>query len=210
MGEIADWINKIKGILLLLPMVLVFLSPVGAHAEGAQFLWSSQFSVSQEYDDNIDLESTDPKDDWITTLSQGITLGIATEEIAANVDFSFGYAFYQERPDNNSFRTNFNLSGFRDIPVTENIILDLDSSLNISEDPVEVDEAVASVRHSRNKYLRARTVARLTYQFGEEDKLYFGYGNMILENGDPEVEDSREYNPFIGLTIGSTFTTALI
>ena len=190
----------IKGILLLLPMILLFIFPVSAHAEDAQFLWSTRFSVSQEYNDNIDLDSADPKDDWITTFSQGIALGIRTEEIDTNIDFSFGYAFYQENPDNNSIRTDINLSGFEDIPITENLILDLDESLKISEDPIESDELVASEHTGRNRYMRNRLTARLAYQFGEDDQFYWGYGNIILENTDPDTEDSFEHRPFIGMS----------
>ena len=191
-------IMKKRGILLLL-MIFVFALPNISYSEQAQLLWSTRFSLSQEYNDNIYLDNNDAVDDWITTISQGLTLNIKTEETDARVDFQLGYAFYKDRSDNNSFRGNINLSGFKDIPITENLMLDLDSSLNISEDPVEADEEVVSTRRSRNRYMRGRSTTRLTYRFGEEDQLYGGYGYTLLENSDPDIEDSKEHRPFIGL-----------
>lgn len=193
-------IKKLNAILFLPSLFVLFSLPTSALSQESQFLWSTQFSVTQEYDDNVNLESTNPKDDFITTVNWGINLGIKREAVDARADLSIGYAFYQAESENNSYRTNLNLSGFRDIPVAEDITLDLDESLNISEQPVEEDEQVVSVRRGRNRYMRNRTNMRLSYLFGEQDRFYLGYSNILLKNQDPTLADSLEHRPFTGLT----------
>lgn len=184
---------------LLLWAVLIFFYPPCVSAQ-MEFYWNSALSLSQEYDDNINLTENNTEDDFITLITESIGFGVRSEDFDASIDLSLGFSFYKEQKDNNSFRSNINLSNFKDFPLSENLILDLDGSFNISEDPVEIDELVASDRVGRNRYIRNRSSARITYQFGEEELIYGGYGNTFLENSDPDVEDSLEHKPFLGLS----------
>ena len=171
-----------QAILVLLGLLLAW--PGTIHAETAEFVWGSQSSISFEYNDNVELDNQNPIDDFITTLWQGFSLGIRTEEIEPTVNFRIGAAFYQERTDLNSIRMNLDLSGFKGIHLAENLVLDLDQSLQISEDPIELDESVTSVHRTRDRYLRNRFRGRLNYQCGEEDQTYFLYENVNLATQD--------------------------
>ncbi len=197
---------------LLLSVLSLFLlgSPYAAgSAQGAEFYWSTGFHASQEYNDNIFLENDneDPEDDFITVLSQSLTLGIRTEEIDSSVNFSIGYAMYQEREDSGDIRGSIDLNGFRDVPLSDNLVLSLDENFSVTEDPIEFGPATEldrqdpfySNREERTRYYRNRFRGELAYQFGEEDRIYWGYANTLLENSSDTFQDSMRHQPFAGV-----------
>ena len=203
-----------KGAMLLSTLSLsLVLSPffTTAATHAAEFYWTTAFNLSEEYDDNIYLENDEPVDDFITLAEQDFTLGIRTEDVDASVDVSIGYAHYQEREDSGDIRGDIGLSGARDIPLSDRWLLDLDESFMISEDPLEFgptedpealaedEDAVYSNRRERNRYCRNRFRGELAYRFGEEDEVYGGYENTLLENSDKDVQDSMEHQPFAGV-----------
>ncbi len=195
------------GILVL--VLSLFFATAATHA--AEFYWTTAFNLSEEYDDNIYLENEDPVDDFITLAEQDFTLGIRTEDVDASVDFSIGYALYQEREDSGDIRGSIDLSGARDIPLSDRWLLDLDESFTISDDPLEFgpaedsealvqdEDTVYSNRRERNRYYRNRFRGELAYRFGDEDEVYGGYGNTLLENSGDDVQDSMEHRPFAGV-----------
>lgn len=193
---------------LVVGLILFLFLGSAAPAVGAEFFWSTAFNISEEYDDNISLKNEDTGDDFITEISQDFILGIETEKIRTSINFGLAYAFYQERENTGQFRTNFNLNGFRDIPVSDNWFLDLNEFLNISEDPIELTPTGPEgeplenyrARESRNQYIRNLFRGQLSYMFGEEDAFYWGYSNTLLENTDQDIADSMQHEPFAGLT----------
>jgi hypothetical protein len=80
------------------------------------------------------------------------------------------------------------------------VTLDLDESLQISEEPIEISEDVTSERRSRDRYYRNTAGGKIDYYFGERDFLYVGFNHILLENEDPSVEDSQRYRPMAGIT----------
>lgn len=182
------------------------LISVGA-AQGAEFYWNTTFNLSEEYDDNIFLEENDKTDDFITLVSQDFTLGIRTQDLDVGVDFSIGYAYYKERGGSGDIRGDINLSGARDIPLSDRLFLTLDESFRVTEDPIEfgptedIETAteVYSSRRTRNRYYRNLFRGELAYRFGEEDDFYWGYRNTLLENSNKELQDSMIHNPYAGI-----------
>jgi hypothetical protein len=197
----------------IVSLLLLASFPARSGAEDAEFYWNTAFRASEEYNDNIFLESEaeGPVDDFITVLSQSLTLGVRTQEIDASIDLSVGYAFYQEREDSGGIRGNVDLNGFRDIHLSDNWVLDLDESFTVTEDPIEfgpdTDEGVYGIerdpyysnREERERYYRNRFRGELAYQFGEEDELYWGYTNRLVENSSDRVRDAMWHQPFTGL-----------
>jgi hypothetical protein len=57
----------------------------------------------------------------------------------------------------------------------------------------------STVRKGREPYWINTADLRLNHQFGALDSIYAGYVYSILENQDPEVENSERYTPSIGL-----------
>jgi hypothetical protein len=181
-------------------LALSHLLAIHAFAAGGEIYWRSQSSLSLTYDDNIFLTNENKVDDIITLISETIRIGIRSEDFDAGIDVSIGYACYEENDQNNGLRWNINFANFKDYPLAENVFLDLDGYLSLSEEPIELDELYASDRNrSRNQYFRSRAGATIRYEFGEEEDLSLGYRNILLENDDPTIEDSREDRPFFGL-----------
>jgi hypothetical protein len=185
--------------LFLAVFVSLSLFSSDAFGEEAQFQWSARMSASEKYHSNIYLEEGDEKHDWITLVGPGLTLTLKTEETEASLDYDVRYAAYAQNDQNNSLRHSLTLSGLRDIPIAEHVTLDLDESLQVSEEPIEVSEDVTSERRTRDRYYRNTAGGRINYLFGERDFLYAGFHHILLENEAPSLEDSQRYRPIAGI-----------
>jgi hypothetical protein len=188
----------------LMPFLVICVSlsssTSSALAEGAEFHWSARISASEEYDSNIYLQEDNEEDDWITLIGPGLTLTLKTEETEASLNYDIRYADYAQNDENDGVRHSLTLTGFKGIPVAEHITLDLDESLYITEDPIEISEDVTSERRTRDRYYRNTAGGRINYLFGERDFLYAGFHHIWLKNDDPSVEDSQRYRPMAGMT----------
>jgi len=170
-----------------------------ADAESKRFEWSTRISLSEEYDDNIFLASDNEEDDWITSVTPGLTLSVIMEETEVNLNYDLGFVWYATNNEYDEVRHSVTLDGLKGIPIAEHLTLDLDESFYISEDPVERSEDVTSVRRTRDRYYRNTFRGRINYLFGEEDALYGGAHHTLLENDAPDVEDSQSYGPIAGI-----------
>ena len=187
-------------ILVLTPLICQLLLWSQGYAETKRFQWSTRVSLAEQFDDNINLEKDNRDHDWITSISPGLTLAILTEKTDIKLDYDLSFVYYARDDSNNDVRHSLILSGLKDIPIGEHLTLDLDESLQISEDPIEISEGITSVRHTRNRYYRNTAGGRINYLFGKESLLYAGFNHLLLENEDPSVEDSQTYRPIAGIT----------
>jgi hypothetical protein len=172
----------------------VFLSS-NALAAIAYYQWSAGVGISQQYDNNLNLEETDKEDDWITLIGPSLTFEIRTKDTEAVLAYDLRYANYLRNSDNNTFRHSLTLSGLEGIHLSEKVTLDLIENLEISEDPLEVSEQVTSTRRSRDRYYRNEAGARINYQVGERDSVYAGFNHLLLINKDSNVADSQSFEP---------------
>ena len=181
--------------------VLLCFAVVGsnAYAGPKRFQWSTRISVSETYDDNINLEKDNKEDDWITSITPGLTLTIMTEKTEVNLDYDLSFVSYARNEENNTVRHSLTLSGLKGIPIGEHLTLDLDESFQVSEDPIETSDYVTSVRRTRNRYYRNTAGGRINYLFGEEDSCYIGFHHILLKNDEPDVEDSQRYQSTAGI-----------
>jgi len=192
--------KTIKSVITFLTLVLfVALLSENAHAESKRFEWSTRISLSEEYDDNIFLAPDNEEDDWITSVTPGLTLSVIMEETEVNLDYDLSLRWYATNDEYDDVAHSLTLSGLEGIPIAEHLTLDLDESLQIAEDPIETTENVTSVRRTRERYYRNTFRGRINYLFGEEDALYGGAHHTLLENDDPDVEDSQGYGPIAGI-----------
>ena len=185
---------------MLLPLLCVTLSGRHLCAEAAEFQWKARVSASEEYVKNTNLESDQDEDDWITLVGPGLTFTLKTQETEARLDYDVRYAAYARDDANDTFRHFLTLTGLKGIPISEHLTLDLDESLQISEEPIELSQDVVSERRSRERYYRNTAGGRINYHFGEGDFLYAGFDHILLENDDPSVQDSQRYRPMAGIT----------
>ncbi len=192
--------NTATPIITFLTLVLsLALLSGSARAESKQFQWSTRISVSEEYDDNIFLAPNDEEDDWITSVTPGLTLAVMMKETEVRLDYDLSFEWYATNNEYDDVYQSLTLSGLKDIPIAEHLTLDLDERFYIAEDPIEPGEDVTSVRRTRDRYYRNTFRGRINHLFGEEDALYAGAHHILLENDDPDVEDSQGYGPMAGI-----------
>jgi hypothetical protein len=192
-------ISKRSSFLLVIPLFLV-IHANKATAEDKQFQWSAGISLSEEYDDNINLEPDNEQHDWITLISPRFNATLKTEETEISLDYDLGISLYASNDQNNTARHYLSLTGFKGVPIVEDVTLDLDAVFIVSEDPIEISDYVTSVRQTRDRYYRNTAGGRINYHFGEEDTFYVGFHHILLVNDDPDVEDSEKFQPAAGIT----------
>lgn len=172
-----------------------------AYAEDMRLQWGAGISVSQEHDDNIDLSNgTDREEsDWITSVTPRLQVIMTTEETKATLDYGISFVAYADKEENNTVRHSLSLRGFEGIRVAEHVTVDLRESFQVSENPMEISDYVTSVRRTRDRYYRNTAAGRVNYLFGEGDSLYAGFHHILLENDDPDIQDSQSYGPEAGI-----------
>jgi hypothetical protein len=174
-----------------------FLFPMISLADYS-FKFNPRISVSQVYDDNINLDHTNEKSDHMTTVSAGINMMVSSFNNSLIFNYAPTLVWYHENDENNTVRQAYTLNFWQNM--AENVRFDLANTYFLSEEPLEPDEEVGSARVTRQKYQRNSGSVSLRYQFGPEDSLNFGYRHNLLENEDPTLDDGIIQNPFAMIT----------
>jgi len=174
-------------------VISFFLFPMICLAE-FRFEVTPRISVSQLYDDNIYLDNTNEKSDYMITASPGINLMISSINNSLSLDYSPTWVWYDEYEENDTVRHGGTLEFWQNI--AEHLRFNLTDTYLKSEEPFEDTAEVEGVRTTRNTYYRNTGSASLRYQFGPEDTITFGYRHSLLENEDVTLDDGTIHNPF--------------
>ena len=154
-------------------------------------------SLSETYDDNINLDPTNEIDDYITAVTPSIDLNILSENTDLTLYYAPSFVFYDENTENDTTRHLATLIWGQDL--TQYIRFDLTDTYYRSEEPIEFDETIQGVRTTRQTYWRNTGEASLRFLFGPENALSFGYGQSYLKNEDPTLDDGKIQTPFANL-----------
>ena len=176
---------------------VLFLSPMICLAE-SRFELTPRISVSEVYDDNIYLDATNEKSDYLTTVSPGINMMMSSINRSLSLDYSPTWVFYDQYDENDTVRHAGNLAFWQNF--AEHLRFNLNDTYIKSEEPLEENEEIEGVRSTRNTYKRNTGSASLAYQFGPEDTVNFGYRHSLLENEDVTLDDGKIQNPFGNVT----------
>ena len=173
-------------------------------------LLSYYVSLSEEYTDNLDRSDTDKSSEFITLLSPGITYELIGKTYDLNLSYNPSFPFYARNSENNTVRHNLSLGASKQL--TERLKLEFSDTFRRTEDPsspqvfsavrVEGEEIVpedTTIRQQRNVYYTNNARIGLTYEFGPQDSLFFDYVYSILENDDPNIQDSERHTPSLGV-----------
>ncbi|MFC1864070.1 hypothetical protein ACFL1Z_08995 [Thermodesulfobacteriota bacterium] len=184
--------------------ILKFLLPCSLFIFPKVILAQYQFTVtpsiylSGQYDDNVFLDDTDEVEDYLTMVSPGISLDIASNANSFTISYSPTFVWYYYGTSEDTIRHLASLAaGFN---LTERLRFDLTNSYIQSEDPIEVSEDVDFPRDSRATYYRNTLDTSLGYQFGPENSFLLGYTHSLLVNEDPTVDDREILNPYANFT----------
>jgi len=169
--------------ILLLNIVLLLATSALAEARWAL---TPRFRLEGQYNDNIYLNETDKKEDFISTVSPGIHLEYLTPADEILLDYEFRQSFFHELKEP-SFSSHYgNLEATKE--VNSWLGVGVRDVFVHSEDPLELTgEALfnrPSVRTGRrfDPYTRNTVQPETTLRFGEKSHLRLGYRNIVLRN----------------------------
>jgi hypothetical protein len=183
--------------MLILVILFVTLSPsIGSAQTKATF--TPRISVSETYDDNIDLDPDNEESDWITVVSPGANLQLETQHTQFSLDYEFGFSFYLQNSSEDTIRHQGQISW--DQQLAQYLSLNLNNNFTRSEDPVtEEDGRITDIASERDVQYRNTGEISLAGQFGPEDLLTAGYRNHLLDSRADQTEDSRANEGFLSL-----------
>lgn len=197
-----------RKLLLLTLLVLVLVVAAENAAMAAQFLFTPRAAVTEEYNDNIDLDRKNKKDDFITTVTVGGTLELLGQMSGLRLSYDPSYSFYADNDEYDGWAHNLVGSAWHNF--SRQTRLDLTNFFLYTKDPladdgVEDDRGNIIVqgndrRRERDTYFRNNARARLSHQFGPENSTYAQFVHGMIKYDDPTEEDSQEFSPSAGLT----------
>ena len=162
-------------------------------------------SLSEEYNDNINLTSTNKKDDFITTVTPGLKYINSDAVSGVDLDFNLGFVSYAKESQNNYISVNGSLNA--KYLTREHVNFYLRDTITRSENPRELEplttaaqnQYVVSTQNNREVYWRNVLAPTIEYQFGAENRLGLNYRNNIYRTDSATSENSQEnyINPFI-------------
>lgn len=174
--------------------------------------WTSDLhpyiSVSQIYDDNIDLQPDNRKSDNITVIRPGLNFSNLDDTGGVAFDYNLGINQYWKHDENNYISHNANLD-LRYL-TREHFNFYLREIFIRSDEPREreylapstVPNAyVLSTVQERSVYWRNIVIPTVEYKFGKESKLGVSYKENDYDNQDETIGKRREasVNPFFAL-----------
>ena len=158
-------------------------------------------SVVEEYNDNIYRTYTNKQDDWITTISPGISFSNMDAQAGVDLRYVAGFVKYAHNNDRDYISHNAGLNAKYLTRSHWNFYLtDTFVRSNEPDEPSQLELIYSpAVQTSRYNYWRNILSPKVEYQYGRENKAGLTYRNTKYSNDDPTTEkDSREHyvNPF--------------
>ncbi|SPD74971.1 hypothetical protein PITCH_A400006 [uncultured Desulfobacterium sp.] len=150
-------------------------------------------SLSEEYDDNLDLESSNEESDYITTISPGVNFSLLSENTQLGLMYFPGFVWYADNTEYDTTTHDGSLTLGQ--AISEHLRFDFTDTIVKSDEPLESTEGVEGVRHTRDTYWRNTGNADLRYIFGPENSLRVGYSNSYLKNEAEDVDDGTIQRP---------------
>jgi hypothetical protein len=189
--------TKLHVIFAVFVFSIFALTPV---ARGAELLSKIHpyISISEEYDDNLNLTPSNKKDDFITTVQPGIKFSNMDKTGGLDLDYKLGLVFYNKDRDKNYVSHNAQLTG--KYQPKEHLSFTIRESFTRSDEPREREYFTTSADNSyflstdTKRYIYWRNVISPTieHQFGPENRIGVTYRNNIYQTEDPTGKNSRE------------------
>jgi hypothetical protein len=189
-------------------LVFLWLSCMNAAplAQAAELLSKLHpyISIKGEYTDNLDLTSTNKKEDFFTTVQPGIKFSNMDKMSGVDLDYSLGAVFYSKNSNLNYISHNASLNA--KYLTSEHINFYLKESFIRSDNPQEREyfttsednKYVLATKTERAIYWRNVAAPTLEYQFGPENRIGVNYRNNLYRTESAVDQDSQEnyINPF--------------
>ncbi|MCX5845256.1 MAG: outer membrane beta-barrel protein [Deltaproteobacteria bacterium] len=180
--------------------------PVSVHAQSGAVEpgFHPYISVEEEYNDNINLASTNKKDDYITTVKPGLKYTNMDKVSGVDFDYNLGLVYYGKETDskyvshNGSLNVKYLTKEHFNFYLKESFIRSDEQREREYFTTTEENKYVLSTRTERSIYWRNVVAPTIEYQFGPDNRLGLNYRNNIYRTESTVGQDSREdyINPF--------------
>lgn len=194
--------------------VLVFVW--GTDSPAAPLTFTPRVSVTEEYNDNIDLDRKDKMSDFITTVSPGFTVEWLGQTAGLRVSYDPAYSFYADHDEYNNWSHRSQASIWNDF--SRSTRLELSNYFLYTQDPLAQDTVdqnnniiVQGNDRSRNQntYYNDNATARLDHAFGPENTTYAQFAYGIFKYDDPTEDDGQFFSPSAGVAYWFTQWTGM-
>ena len=189
--------------LIVLVQLLVIFSFFSEVLFAAQVNFTPSVTVSQEYNDNIFLESEDEKSDWITGAGIGIQGEILWRKAGFQLSNDYSRYWYRDKDEEDYWRNLASGNVWYDF--TRSTRLEVsntylrtanpsdESNLRDENAPLSGRDIETDLnRQGLEKYYINVTSAELSHQFGERDNVYLAYSYSVLRNINASPENTNE------------------
>ncbi len=204
--------NKTR--LCILIVIVLTLLGSAASTQAAQFLFTPELNISEEYSDNIFLANENETEDFITTTGLNLTGEVLVRTAGLRLNYLPSYSMFADNEDLDYWRHSASLTVWDDISRRtriefNNTYLETEDPRDNSEEIELEDPLIGPVidvdlnRRGRNRYRRNVAEARLTNQFGANDQVYAAVEYSLLRDldtfPDEPVDDYDIWKPSFGL-----------
>jgi len=155
-------------------------------------------TVSETYDDNINLTKTNKVSDYITVVTPGVAMSLVRENTNLQVTYAPSFTRYADNDDLNNTAQSAGLAFGQDL--VQGLRFNLTDTYLQSNDPLQDPQNLQGLRQTRNKYRTNITNASLGYIFGAENRVNIGYTYNYYRNDEITLDDSTVQNPYANLT----------
>lgn len=196
------------------------LAGAGGLARAQTIILSPSLTISEEYDDNILLSSTDRQSDFVTSVRPGLRLAIRENLWDVTMALSARGVYYVNRPELNSSTDNQNGSLRIEYRPTPRFTASVSDTVVRSLDPAEVDPETGIITGRFPSY-RNTVTAALGYQIDPPTLINLSYSFRTFRTEAPlvppataeesdthaaEVFVQRQFTPRTSGTFRYTFT----
>lgn len=183
--------------IFILTSILFFLLTCSSSFARYQIDITPSITITDRYDDNIDLEVNNKISDYTTTVSPGLTLDITSGKNSLQLRYTPSIVRYREMDQNDTTRQSGAFTFFEDI--SSRLRFELSDTYLRSEEQIESTDGIIGIRSSRNLYQRNNGRADMSYSFGPNSSISFGYNHSLMENDDITLDDGTVFDPYISL-----------
>jgi hypothetical protein len=176
---------------------LILFTGVPAHAQ-TRIEVTPMITVSETYDDNINLTRTNKVSDYITVVTPGVALNLSREHTNLQLNYAPSFYRYAENDDLNYTAQSAGLNFGQDL--VQGLRFNLADTYLQSEDPLQDPQNIQGLRQTRNKYWTNITNASFGYTFGAQSQVNVGYSYYYYRNDEITLDDSTVQNPYANLT----------
>lgn len=171
---------------LLLLLLLLMAAPPEAYGV-PRFELHPRLRVEEEYNDNVFLRSADEAEDFVTTVYPGFDLAARTTTGGVELSYELGYSYYLDL-DTDFTRHVAGLRAYQ--ALSPRLQFEAVDSFYRFEDLIEPGFGTLAPRPALRPYSRNTASPKLTYTYGPESDVSLVYTSILLENDDPDLQDS--------------------